>query len=515
MITIQKPYIQQEDGWTKLVIDVNVDGEKRQIWVSVEKKYEEYLCYERSDAVLIGLLSYALRHKHDIVCEAPVTDELLYNINEVLLPALLRNDDKNHSVKIYCETAECIQKTAVHGLGGVGTGLSCGVDSFHAVAKHYKSPYKSNALTHLAIYNNGSFNGIYRNSGLDYVRQKTWERAEKVANELSLPIVMVNSNIHKTFPQNHYLTNTYTDIFAVYVLQKLWKTYYYASGYDYSEFKLDNNLNIACAHFDILLCDCFSTSEIRLYSEGASETRNNKILYISDFEPARKNLHVCTAKEINCGHCEKCMRTLMAMDALGKLDDFREAFDIEEYKMNRSRCYNNLCKQYALGDFYAKLTLDMLYDDHKEEFDKYLSEYTLEKQIRRAEEQQKLVNIWRAYTTIFEKRIDKTRLKEELTERFVRQNVKTIAFYGDGELRRFLYSVINEIDDVEVKYIVEDGKFDWLPFPSYKRTDIDLPAVDLMIITDVLAFPAIKRMVERDYSYNTVTAEELITGQGE
>lgn len=107
MITIHKSYIEQEEGWTKLVTDVDLDGEKKQVWASVEKRYGKYLCYERADAMLIGLLPYALRHKHDIACEAPVTDQLLYNINEILLPALLRNDIENHSVKIHCEIKEC------------------------------------------------------------------------------------------------------------------------------------------------------------------------------------------------------------------------------------------------------------------------------------------------------------------------------------------------------------------------------------------------------------------------
>ena len=372
--------------------------------------------------------------------------------------------------------------------------------------------YRSNALTHLAIYNVGSFNGIYRNSGLDYVRKKTWERAEKVSKKLDLPIVMVNSNIHKAFPQNHLFTHTYTDVFAIYALQKLWRTYYYASAYDYNSFTLKNNLTSGIA-YEALLLDCLSLPDLKIYLEGAVGDRTDKIAEIADFPLAQKYLHVCTAKETNCGYCEKCMRTLIAIDALGKLDNFRDSFDIDGYRNNSSRYYRHLCKQHVLENYYYKSAFNLLYPQHKEEFDGYLSEYTLEKQIRKADEQARISNIWRSYTNIFEKSIDKTRLKENIEERFSNMDIKSIAFYGDGELRRFLYSVIKDIDGVEVKYIVEDGKFDWLPFPSYSRIDSELPAVDLMIITDVSGFPAIKIMIERDFSYDCMSAEELIIGK--
>ncbi len=111
MLTIKTPFIDEKDGISTLITDVDVNGDVRRITASVENEYAPYLCCERSDAVVIGLLSYALRHKHDIVCEAPVTDELLYNINEVLLPALLTNDSENYNVHITCDTAPCIQKS--------------------------------------------------------------------------------------------------------------------------------------------------------------------------------------------------------------------------------------------------------------------------------------------------------------------------------------------------------------------------------------------------------------------
>lgn len=160
------------------------------------------------------------------------------------------------------------------------------------------------------------------------------------------------------------------DALAIYSLQKLWRIYYYAGTYPFDEFSLKNNLYIDPAHFELFLLNCFSTSQLKIVPEGSEYSRNDKINFIANYEVAKKNLHVCTAKEINCGVCEKCLRTLLAIDALGRLDDFREAFDIDTYIKNRVNNYLFLFEKYVLEKnlLYQK-TFKVLYNRHKNFFD--------------------------------------------------------------------------------------------------------------------------------------------------
>ena len=77
--------------------------------------------------------------------------------------------------------------------------------------------------------------------------------------------------------------------------------------------------------------------KLKIYSEGAAYGRYEKTAHSVDFEPAQKYLQVCvsgTGK--NCGHCFKCRRTLLTLDALGALEKFINTFDIEEYKHKRN-----------------------------------------------------------------------------------------------------------------------------------------------------------------------------------
>ena len=171
-------------------------------------------------------------------------------------------------------------------------------------------------------------------------------------------------------PQNHYRSHTYMDALAIYALQKLWRIYYYSSAHFFGEFSLQGNMDVDPAHFEPLLLDCFSTSKLKIISAGSEGDRNDKINFIADNEFAQKYLHVCTRKETNCGMCEKCLRTLLALDAANKLENFRAAFDIDAYEENRGNAYLFLYEKFILqgNSFYGK-TYEILSRRHKDFFD--------------------------------------------------------------------------------------------------------------------------------------------------
>lgn len=187
---------------------------------------------------------------------------------------------------------------------------------------------------------------------------------------MNLPLVKLESNFQDVIPQDHLRSHTYMDALAIYALQKLWRVYYYASTYAYDKFSLAENMSVDPAHFEPLLLDCFSTPGLKIISSGSECDRNDKIAFIADNEFAQKYLHVCTRQETNCGMCEKCRRTLLAMDAANKLDNFRAVFDIDAYNKNRGNAYMFLYEQFVLkrNPFYGK-TYEILSRRHKDFFD--------------------------------------------------------------------------------------------------------------------------------------------------
>lgn len=90
----------------------------------------------------------------------------------------------------------------------------------------------------------------------------------------------------------------------------------------------------------------FSTVNTKIVHEGTAYSRTEKIEYLSRDRRALNELHVCFRGEDangqdnkNCCRCEKCYRTMIALDLFGKLDD-AVLFDRSKYQIERiSRIY--------------------------------------------------------------------------------------------------------------------------------------------------------------------------------
>ena len=368
MIRIHQGYVEESDGMSTLFTDIDINDKKKNVYVSVEKDYGKFLSPERADYALVGMLAYAIRKGHDIICEAPVTEELLYNIREYLIPTFFRSDSRCYPVKIQAEIASPLDKLpdskVMH--GGVGTGLSFGVDSAYSILKHIGTEYPNQNLTHLCIFNNGSavISDPVR-------REKIFAHAETVAKELNLPVLKVESNVGTFIKQHHAATHTYKDALIIYALQKLFRVYYYSSAYSFASFSLEENFRRDPAHFEPFLLDCFSTSKLRIVPSGSEGDRDDKVAFIVDNPLVQKYLHVCTRETVNCGRCRKCLRTLLEIDALGKLDNFRESFDIDDYIKRREKIYRYLNDQIKEDpeDPFLSRPYKILYERHKDFFD--------------------------------------------------------------------------------------------------------------------------------------------------
>ena len=290
-----------------------------------------------------------MRNGHDITCKAPLGEELYYQITTYLIDAVYKGSDKLYKTHIIAD----VDNSKLESANAVGTGISCGIDSFHSIAAHTNTKFKNHNITHLAFNNVGSHGEGERAIQLYGERKK---RAMKFAKENHFEFVESNSNIHDIIPQNHFLTHSYTSGFAIFALQKLYSIYYYASGNCILDFSLKDTYNNSCGQYDLLLLETFSTSTLKLFSEGSTLSRYEKTKQVVEYSPSYKYLNVCTETSENCGRCEKCTRTLLAIDALEKLDSYKEVFDIDYYKKNKQDYYSFLVYCYLIKkDYYSEL----------------------------------------------------------------------------------------------------------------------------------------------------------------
>ena len=71
-----------------------------------------------------------------------------------------------------------------------------------------------------------------------------------------------------------------------------------------------------------ILDPLYSTERTTIEHSGCEATRVQKAGYVSAYPVAMRNLRVCTEHraDYNCGHCEKCLRTMMNLRAAGASD---------------------------------------------------------------------------------------------------------------------------------------------------------------------------------------------------
>lgn len=343
MIHIGSPKVVYEDNNAILYTDVIIDGKSDTIWFKVDKIYGEYLCFERSDAYVIAMLNFAMRNGHDIECEVPISEDIYYNIDKYLIDALVKYNKCFYRPIIRAQVASEPLPCA----NAVGTGISCGVDSLHSLANQTNLKFKKHNITHLTFNNVGSHGEGKKASDLF---AKRCEKPIAFAKEYGFEIIISDSNLMDVVEQSHYKTHTYSSMFPIYCLQKLYSVYYYASsGYKYHEFRLDDGNSRSCGSYEMLSLPLFSTHNLRIYSEGEGLSRMDKLKKVVKYTPSYKYLNVCLASEYNCGKCEKCIRTLLGIDALGELDRYKDVFDIEYYRKHKKWYIQQLVIQRSLG----------------------------------------------------------------------------------------------------------------------------------------------------------------------
>lgn len=105
MIKIEKPFIVVDDSFATLQTYITIDENRRLIWFRVKRKWEQYLCDERADAFVIAILNYAIRNRHDIISDAPISEDLYYNIDTYLIDALVEYNPLFYRTKISADYA--------------------------------------------------------------------------------------------------------------------------------------------------------------------------------------------------------------------------------------------------------------------------------------------------------------------------------------------------------------------------------------------------------------------------
>lgn len=332
-IVISAPFIEQKDGRTVLKADYTECGLKKCMFFSVEDKYAEFLTAEVSDCFVVALLFHAMNSSLDIVSIAPISRQLLENLRSRFIPELDENIEEYHRIDIIADPCD----VKFDNEGAVGTGWSGGVDCTYTFLKSSMSEQSDERVTHLVNINAGVFEGSEANIRHEF--ELNSDNVRTAASEFGLEAIDIDTNIHLVLDETYRKVSSMRLCATVLSLQKLFSKYYVSSTYANVSFNYES-----ASDFEPEICFCVSTQNVTFVNYGCEVTRLNKISMIADSPIAQRHLHVCVkSSKGNCLRCGKCVRTITALYAIGKLDLFSEVFDL-------NRINNELDE--ILGDAY-------------------------------------------------------------------------------------------------------------------------------------------------------------------
>ena len=326
MIHIEAPFLRKDGARTVLCAPITIGGSRETAWFSVESEYEQYLTDDRLDAFVVGFLTTAMRQGEDIVCEAPITKRLYYQLTTYLIPSMAASMEIYHPITIQAPLSDVPLSCEK----AVGTGWTGGVDSMYTLMTHIKAEQPGYRLTHLLIANVGTLESGHNTELLQYMTDKA---RSGIAKELGLGVVSVDSNIQLLQNENYLAVAAFRLPAAVLALQKLFGVFLHSGAYEFTRFAFvpENS-----AYYELLPLTCYETDCTVFYSTGSHVSRMQKLKELSDFPFAQSYLHPCIyAQRDNCGKCGKCVRTIGALYALGTLDRFGKVFDVDYFNQNK------------------------------------------------------------------------------------------------------------------------------------------------------------------------------------
>lgn len=326
-LIIGRPRVIRTGSSARLVSDVTFPHADSPVslWVDVDIEYERLLVDDRLDGFLVWMLPYAMRNGCPIVCEAPVSRRLLYQLNCHLLTMLPTVIEDFKPVQVMADA--CLEP--VYSEGGVATGWTGGVDCMFTLMKTLSAPISGYGLTHLMIMSCGALEAE-DNSLL--VRSLCEKARNGICRDTGLEIVRIDSNISDLLSEPFIAVSDFRIAGSVLCLQKLFSTYYVSTSV---EFRSTGFMADACSYYSMFSLPLLSTEATSFVPVGGECCRLEKIKAIADFPLAHRYLHPCIYSGRNCGRCDKCVRTEIALYTIGKLDDFGSVFDVEAFHADK------------------------------------------------------------------------------------------------------------------------------------------------------------------------------------
>jgi hypothetical protein len=275
---------------------------------------QEFLSTENGDPFLVAVLLPAMKVNEAVEIPAYISPRLLRATDQI--QALYKSWDKTLSkvqinAQVRDEHSMMMRRPSRRGLF-----FSCGVDSNYSLFKNYADhPNDEESITDLIVV---------RGFDIPFARdapvfQTILSNARRVSRELGKNVVPLATNVRDFGTRFVHWAESYFGAGLASValtLEGIFEEIYIASSFSYDQlFPWGSHP---------ALDPLWSTECLSIKHDGCNTRRVDKTRFIAQFPIVTDTLRVCTYRPFsgsiyNCGLCEKCLRTMVALHIAGAL----------------------------------------------------------------------------------------------------------------------------------------------------------------------------------------------------
>ncbi len=295
----------------------NCDRPSKDIYFEVPARFSEDLTCD-PHAFLIAALLPAMRHGEErIALEAKICPTLREGLLDIMSIMHTWYTAPGHApVRLETEPGARLPAPRTHARAGVF--LSGGVDSLtllHLNRRNYPAEHPHSFKDGLLVH--GFDIGAFEEHREDALFERACQALEPVTRDAGITLIPVETNIrHLDSDINFWMYEFHGAALAA--VSHAFSNHFTSTSVASST--LLPTLHPWGSH--PLVDPQYSSSDIRICHENNRFSRLEKIQLIADWDVALQNLRVCPLNppdKLNCGKCDKCLRTMMELLAIGKL----------------------------------------------------------------------------------------------------------------------------------------------------------------------------------------------------
>jgi len=271
-----------------------------------------------SNAFLVGCLIPALHFgEKRISLEGPVCPELLEGLETVMALMRLWSDGAYRPLTL--EPMQISRAPEQQPRYRSAMFYSGGIDSLAALRLNLQNypPSHPGAIRDCLFIHGFDIGGVVARGMKYHVFDRGLAAMKSVTDAAGINTVPVYTNIrHLCDERDLWLNKFFGAVLAAvaHAFVARLDLFYIASSYDFS--------NLAPCGSHPLLDHEYSSFDLHIRHRDASLTRLDKLKIVSAWESGLQNMRVCLANvedRLNCGKCEKCVRTMTGLLALERL----------------------------------------------------------------------------------------------------------------------------------------------------------------------------------------------------